>query len=287
MEEIKLSILIPLYNYKKGVDNILNCLKEIDPCKKNYLEIIISDDSENKIIENQKMKYFEKLFKHFYYFHNKKSLGGAGNWNKLISLAKGRYFWILHHDEYWDKKIDIVKYLLNTIEEKKPNIIFLPLIKEKTIKIKNQKIILFQENKFSNNMVNRFIKNPYLFLKVNILGPPSVLIYKKCNLVYDKKLFYFIDVDFYIRLIEHYKSSNIFFNRYKNIYLLSSQDNRNSITKVIKKKINSIKRKEIFILRKKYSSRLSMKDYFFLISNYINFKIISILSIRSKFVSDD
>ena len=172
-----------------------------------------------------------------------KSLGGAENWNKL-PLAKGKYIWILHHDEYWNKKIDLIKNLLKVIEDADPNIVFLPLVKEKILKINKKQFTIYQENKFSKKMLYKFIKNPYLLLTMNILGPPSVVIYKNCEIIYDERLELLIDVDFYIRLIKFYKSSKIFFNRNKNFYLISSQDNKHSITKVIKKNINFIKNKE-------------------------------------------
>ena len=45
MESIKLSILIPTYNFKSGLNKILDCIESIEEDFHDYIEIIISDDS--------------------------------------------------------------------------------------------------------------------------------------------------------------------------------------------------------------------------------------------------
>ena len=45
MTQIKLSILIPLYNYNEGFAKIKNCIENISDNLFNNYEIIISDDS--------------------------------------------------------------------------------------------------------------------------------------------------------------------------------------------------------------------------------------------------
>ena len=85
MNSIKLSILIPTYNYKSGINKILNCLKNTNNNIRDKIEILISDDSDKKILDADLNKKFLNSFGNFKYFHNKKSLGGVPNWNKLIS----------------------------------------------------------------------------------------------------------------------------------------------------------------------------------------------------------
>ena len=103
MNLIKLSILIPTYNYKLGLSKILESINCIDYDSRKKIEIIISDDSDNRIINQELKNNLTFSFKNFKYIHNKKTLGGPENWNQLISLAKGDYYWILHHDEVWQK----------------------------------------------------------------------------------------------------------------------------------------------------------------------------------------
>ena len=51
MSQIKLSILIPTYNFQFGITKILDCIKSTDISLNNAIEIIISDDSNKRIIE--------------------------------------------------------------------------------------------------------------------------------------------------------------------------------------------------------------------------------------------
>ena len=103
MTQIKLSILIPLYNYNEGFAKIINCIENISDNLFNNYEIIISDDSELPIINNAEIKNLKNKLNHFRYIHNKERLGAVKNWNKLIKLSKGDYIWLLHQDEYWNK----------------------------------------------------------------------------------------------------------------------------------------------------------------------------------------
>ena len=47
---IKLSILVPTYNFKKGLEEILKCINSMGEKHKNLVEIIICDDSEKTFI---------------------------------------------------------------------------------------------------------------------------------------------------------------------------------------------------------------------------------------------
>ena len=104
MESIKLTILIPTYNFKLGINKILDCIESIEDDLRDYIEIIISDDSDEEIIQKSRNKSLKKHFKNYFYTHNIDNQGAINNWNNLISKAKGDYIWLLHHDEYWQKE---------------------------------------------------------------------------------------------------------------------------------------------------------------------------------------
>ena len=90
MDPIKLSILIPTYNFKSGINRILIALNLL---KRIYMIIWnnISDDSDKVIVPEERNEYLKKSFKNYIYTHNNQSLGAVNNWNKLISIAKGNY----------------------------------------------------------------------------------------------------------------------------------------------------------------------------------------------------
>ena len=48
-----------------------------------------------------------------------------------------------------------------------------------------------------------YLKNPYRLLADNVIGPPSVVLYKREDkTVYDKQLKWLVDIDFYIRYLK-------------------------------------------------------------------------------------
>ena len=104
MESVKLSILIPTYNFKSGINEILDCLESIEDDLRNLIEIFISDDSDDEIIQKNRNESLKNSFKNYIYKRNIDNLGAINNWNKLISNGKGDYIWLLHHDESWQKE---------------------------------------------------------------------------------------------------------------------------------------------------------------------------------------
>ena len=95
---INLSILIPTYNYKKG---LIDILETIITCKKKDLdniEVIIGDDSKDKIISIEELNYYKKYISNLKYFKNIKS-GFLSNYNNLITVSQGKYYWLLCHNE--------------------------------------------------------------------------------------------------------------------------------------------------------------------------------------------
>ena len=131
----------------------------------------------------------------------------------------------------------------------------------------------------SKNILKRFLYNPKLLTQLNILGPPSILIYKKCFLKYDPNLRYLVDIDFYFRILEKFYSKRVIC--IKGSYnLLSSQNNNHSITNTINKKIYHIKKIERQIILNKYKFKLNLSERLFTVYSYIILKINSFKSIR-------
>ena len=286
MSEIKISLLIPTYNYRIGVNKILNCINNIDYKLRKNIEIIISDDSDKEIIEKEVKDNLLKTFQNFKYIYNTSSLGGANNWNKLISLANGEYFWVLHHDEFWEENKEIFNYILESINDIKPNLIILPLTKQKIFLFNKLKIEVSQKHKIFRNLIIFFIKRPELLLDLNIIGPPSSIIYKKCNLKYDNNLRYLVDVDFYIRLIKKFNSKKILIGK-EYFNLISSQNNKNSITKLLKKEKRKISEKEKRIILRKYKYKLDYKENLIIIYSYIILKSFLFISMKLRIKGND
>ena len=281
MESIKLTILIPTYNFKLGINKILDCIESIEDDLRDYIEIIISDDSDEEIIQKSRNKSLKKHFKNYFYFHNIENEGAINNWNKLISKAKGDYIWLLHHDEYWQKEKNIISYIFSVINSKKPNILILPITKLKTKRIFKINFKMIQKHITFKRMMKTYINNPKLLIKSNIIGPPSALIYKKNNFYYDRNLKYLVDVEFYIRLFNSYNSKKIILGR-KYFDLISIQNNDKSITNFLRKEIRNLKKIEENYIFNRYNLKFNFFEKTFCLYNYIILKLYSFCKTKIK-----
>ena len=282
MESIKLSILIPTYNFKSGLKKILDCIESIEYDLHDFIEIIISDDSSEEIIKKNRHESLKKKFKNYIYNHNIENIGAVNNWNKLISIAKGDYIWLLHHDEFWQKEKNIIRYIFEVINTENPNILILPITKSKSRKFHNFNIQISNRHITLKKILINFIKNPKLFIKTNIIGPPSALIYKRNRIHYDKDLKYLVDIEFYIRLFKFYDSKKIFIGI---LYysLVSSQNNKNSITRSIRKEIISLKKRERIFILSKYKFKFNFYENILSFFSFLILKINSLITTKISF----
>ncbi|MTI30628.1 glycosyltransferase family 2 protein [Xanthovirga aplysinae] len=91
-----LSICIPAYNRPKLIQRTLN---SIEP-KNREIEIIICDNSTNDETKEVVQKSLKNETCTWKYFKNNPSISPTENHNKCIKLARGRYIYIIHDDDY-------------------------------------------------------------------------------------------------------------------------------------------------------------------------------------------
>jgi glycosyltransferase involved in cell wall biosynthesis len=282
MKKALLSILIPTYNNIEGIQNILNCLYEIDLKTSEFIEVFISDDSEKSLISESNIKNLEEKFLYFHYIHNKPKLGSVKNMNQLIDLAKGDYFWVLHHDEYWLNKNTILKIIIEDLKKNK-DIYFLPIKKVKNIILGDFIIDFSQKHSHYKYFHNMVMKNPHILLKTNIFGPPSSLIIsKKFKYKYNEKLKFLLDIEYYIKIFKRIDKNKTFIFKNKQLEILSSQNNKVSVTKSLGFRKTIIQKKEKLILEKRFRVKKSLftsiEDNIF----YVLFKLSTLISIRFR-----
>ena len=112
--KILLSICIPTYNRAK---NLENCLKSIyiskrKLSKKFNFEVNVSDNSQNNLSRHYALKY--KKFLNINYSKNKKNIGYAPNYLKLVSKSKGKFIWFLGDDDMLlPNSLNIIQFLIN------------------------------------------------------------------------------------------------------------------------------------------------------------------------------
>lgn len=120
MEEIKLSICIPVYNRAKELNNLLESLQ--NEAENEKIQIVISDNASKDEIEGVILKY-KNVFKNFKYIKNEKNMGFDTNLDKAINYSDGEYIWLMGSDDLITE--NAIAELQNEIKNKKFDIYIL------------------------------------------------------------------------------------------------------------------------------------------------------------------
>ncbi len=279
----KLSILIPSYNYRTGLIRILDSFKYCDVNDLKLVEIIIGDDSKQALISKNEINYYKSFIPNLSYIHNIKNLY-IDNWNNLISLAKGEFYWLLHHDEEINQPLSNLRNIILELNTKN-SVFIIPICKYKTYKFFKYNLDIFQLHTAQTRLIKNFIFDSRLFLYINIIGSPSSLILKKeINILYDKNLSWLVDVDFYYRLFKKINLKNVRILNKKQALILSNQNYSNSITRIRKIDIISfkkLKKKELNLIEK--LNDIKIKSKLKLIFYWILYKLFIFLSYKFYF----
>lgn len=231
------SIVIPSYN---NVELLVNAVSSVLIQDWDNFEIIIVDDS----ISNEIEHYITELGdKRIIYSHNTPPLGAVNNWNYGISLIKGDYCILMHHDEMFSTpdylsrlKFEIQKgfdVVVSNIEVKRSGRSF--------------KGISFIKNK---GLALRF---PFLLFAENFIGPCACLTIRKDKLQYfDPSLKWIVDVDWYYRLIHYSKVGYL-----RDLFIISNDGHQDQITNTID--VNKECKKDLTYINIKYKWNLFVR----------------------------
>jgi glycosyltransferase involved in cell wall biosynthesis len=191
MQNNLISVCIPTYNQtiylKKTIDSVYQ-QKDVN------FELIISDDSTtNEVYEL--VQQYESFFPRITYIKNNPSLGSPRNWNYALSLAKGEYIKILHHDEYFISQYAL-KITLDCISSDLNRIVF-SASKSINKGIERNFLSDFHDVKAVNFEPERLIL-------ANIVGAPSAILFHASKKeMFDTKLVWLVDIDFYINILKN------------------------------------------------------------------------------------
>lgn len=187
-----ISICIPTYNQtihlKKLLFSIYN-QKEVS------YEIIITDDSTTNDVE-QLISSHKKNSNNppILYFRNSPSLGAPKNWNFGISLAKGDFIKIMHHDGWFEDEFALKK-LLDKIQYKKNTFVFSAVRNDVNDRVFNYRIS--EENFISIK------KEPEKLILANLIGGPSGILYPNhLDSKFDESIIWLVDIEFYLQLFK-------------------------------------------------------------------------------------
>lgn len=192
----KVSICIPAYNQ---VEHLRKTLRSVFEQTFSDYEVIISDDSTDDAVKNLLKEFnFKNKLK---YFRNSPSLGSPGNWNASILKANGEFIKILHHDDFFTSPESLGKFV--SLLENNPNSSFAFSGTEiNLLKLNTKKL-----HKCSDKKLLEIKSSPEILFFSNYIGAPSATIFRKKDFIlFDIKMKWLVDVDWYIRMIENNKN---------------------------------------------------------------------------------
>lgn len=180
------SIIIPTYNNAALFTRAINSVR----CQlyKDY-EIVVVDDSNSDVIEQVCHENKDLPIR---YYHNEPSLGAVRNWNYGLSLAKGKYSILLHHDEEFIScnYLDVITKELEFHDVVVSNILI-------------NKVGCIHRGKFSDGWKNLLFKIPGTILFANYIGPCACVAFKTLKAKkFDVNLKWLVDMEWYYQLIK-------------------------------------------------------------------------------------
>ncbi len=184
-----ISICIPAYKNSELLERLLNSI--VMQTFKNF-ELIITDDSptiEVKLVSDK----FQHTLPHLYK-KNQQALGSPANWNEAISLAKGEWIKLMHHDDWFEGDQALQKFV-NATKETTAEFIFSAYYNVEENRPKKQVILPIAWPK-------KLEQKPWLLFIKNYIGNPSTtLIKNNLSSWYDENLKWVVDFEFYLQHI--------------------------------------------------------------------------------------
>ena len=217
MSHPKVSICIPTY---QQIEYLKKTLDSIQIQDFTDYEVIITDDSRDNSV-----KYLVETYSSYLpirYYLNEKQLGSPENWNQSISYARGEYIKIMHHDDWFTSRNSLGLFV--KLLDDNPDSIFGFSSALAFDNVNNTSRI----HKTTKNQINKLIKNPETLFLGNVIGGPSVTIYRRTvEDEYNNKLKWLVDLEFYIRVINKNKK----FCFYQEPLISCSNGLENQVTK--------------------------------------------------------
>lgn len=228
----QLSILIPAFNYSKGVERILQALTPLPP----RVELIVSDDSTDTSVMDIVGKYATE---NVVYKKNIPAKGAVTNWNDLLGSAKGEFLILLHHDEL-PLGPKFLNRLLAVLRHTSKDVLMMDVL------LLNGSLAPIRRHvpRALRDFVIRYVPG-YLFCR-NVIGPTASLVVRKASFPpFDTTLKWLVDVELYYRLRQNTKG----WTTLREFEIGSVQGDHETITHSIQSQLNDLEQTERTRLR--------------------------------------
>jgi glycosyltransferase involved in cell wall biosynthesis len=184
----QISICIPAY---KRTQFLKRLLESIRIQSYTNFEVIVTDDSPTNEVADL-CKEFRGVFS-IRHHKNPTQLGTPQNWNAAIGMASGPWIKLMHDDDWFSSADSLREFATAVASHHEVDFFFSSYnnVKDSTGEVK--------ELRPRRTRLQRVIKNPSVLLASNIIGPPSVTLYKNdASIIYDASLKWLVDIDFYM-----------------------------------------------------------------------------------------
>ncbi|HYC30552.1 MAG TPA: glycosyltransferase family 2 protein [Chitinophagaceae bacterium] len=189
-----ISICIPAYKRVHFLQRLLNSIM-VQTCRD--FEVVLTDDSPGTEVNELVKQYQGKL--PLIYHKNPVALGTPENWNEGVRRASGKWIKLMHDDD-WFSGPESLQRFADAANAHKDSSFFYSAYNN-----------VFEENGHTQTVRasafrrKQLLANPVTLFSKNIIGPPSVTMYRNYpEFTYDKTTKWVVDIDFYIRYIQQY-----------------------------------------------------------------------------------
>jgi glycosyltransferase involved in cell wall biosynthesis len=187
-----ISICIPAY---KRVAYLQRLLDSVAIQSFRDFEVILTDDSPGAEVSGLVKQYVDKF--PIIYHKNPAALGTPENWNEAIRRASGKWIKLMHDDDWFTDAGSLQQFA--DAAQQHPDVDFFFSAYNNVFEETGRTQIMLA------NLLRRkqLQRNPVTLFSKNIIGPPSVTMYRhQQEFVYDKKMKWVVDIDFYIQYLQ-------------------------------------------------------------------------------------
>ncbi len=192
-ETFLISVCIPAY---KNILFLRRLLDSIAIQDFRDFEAVITDDSPDEEIKALCEAYAGQF--PIRYFRNGRALGSPENWNEAVRKARGEWIKIMHDDDWFAGKDSLAEYAAAVRANPEASFVF-SAYRDVFLDEGRDREMFLPAGKYK-----AFLKNKSVLFARNIIGAPSVTLYKRLPTVeFDPKVKWVVDIDFYIRYLEN------------------------------------------------------------------------------------
>jgi glycosyltransferase involved in cell wall biosynthesis len=157
-------------------------------------EVIVSDDSPDDAVDLLCADYLNRL--PLQYYRNGKSLGTPENWNEAVRHAGGEWIKIMHDDDWFAAPDSLEEYAKAIAAHPEATFIF-SAYRDVFLDEGREREMFLPPARYK-----AFLRDKTILFGKNIIGPPSVVLYKRLPAVeFDPTVKWVVDIEFYIRYL--------------------------------------------------------------------------------------